>query len=569
MKKNIAYVFMALILIAIGAYEYFGINFALQQINSYQWLLQIGGIGCVALTIVIAMFMYNLKKRINVSHALSSLLLVVFLVISSLNFYGYYELPEKETLPNFYNVSLQEVKDWAKDRNIEVTEQYENSDIIEKFFVFSQSVSAGTVIEDVKSIELIVSNGPNYDKSIIIPQMLGWNIDEVKEYIDNNFLNNVSVKFEESIEEANIVIEQDAYGQMYRRDKINLVFSMNSSLLKDVAMVDLKNMSTFDATFWLMMNGIPYTVTKEFSNTVERDFVISQNIEIGEIVNKDSSVEIVVSKGKEIVVGNLLNMTVEEITQWVIDNKLDISFTDSYDDSVSLGAILKANYKEGDIIEEGTLIKIVTSKGQLKMEEFTSLGLFKAWANTYNIPYKVVYEYSSSVNRGKIVKFSHNVGDVIKNGDSITVTISKGEAVVVPNFVGMSKANIISKCNELDLNYSFSYGSYGSTKKDVATSQSIASGNKVEVGTTINIVLSRGPAKEYTLYFSNALLGNSYSSTVSSLKAYFEKNYPGVEFKFVAKSHASLAPGNIHENSPTKPGMKVKQGKTYTIYIVK
>ena len=569
MKKGIAYVFMLLILAAIGVYEYLGVNFALQQINMHQWMLQIVGIGCVGVTVVISMFMYNLKKRINISHALSSLVLVVFLVISSLNFYGYYELPVKETVPNFYNVSLQEVKDWAKSHNIEVVETYENSDVIIKYNVFSQSVAAGTVIEEVNKMEFIVSDGPNYDKSIIIPQMLGWTIDEVKEYIKNNFLNNVSVKFENSTEEPNIVIAQDKYGQMYRRDNINLTFSINPDQLKDVAMIDLKNMPEFDASFWLMMNGIPYTITKEFSDSIERNYVVSQNIAVGEIVNKDSSVELVVSKGKEIIVGNLLNMTVEEVTQWVIDNNLDITFSDTYDDTAPLGSIVKANYNEGDIIEEGTLIKLVTSKGQLKMEEFSSLSLFKTWASTYSIPYTTEREYSDTVSRGSIISFSHNVGEVIKNGDTITVTISKGKPVTVPNFVGMSKTNIKTKCNELDLSCSFSSGSYGSTKKDVATSQSVSSGKKVEVGTSINIVLSKGPAAEYTLYFSNALLGNSYNDSVSSLKSYFSKNYPGVEFKFVAKTHASLAPGNIHEDSPTKPGAKVKQGNTYTIYIVK
>ena len=569
MKKGIAYIFMLLILAAIGVYEYLGVNFALQQINMHQWMLQIVGIGCVGVTIVISMFTYNLKKRINVAHALSALLLIAFLVISSLNFYGYYPLPEKETIPNFYNVSLQEVKEWAKNHNIEVVESYENSDVIEKYFVFSQDVAAGTVVSEVSKMEFIISDGPNYDKSIIIPQMLGWTIDEVKEYIERNFLNNVKVKFENSAEESNVVIAQDSYGQMYRRDEINLTFSINPDQLKDVAMIDLKNMSEFDASLWLMTNGIPYTITKEFSSSIDRNSVVSQNIAIGEIVNKDSNVELVISKGKEIVVGNLLNMSVEEVTQWVIDNNLDITFSDTYDDTVSLGAIVKANYNEGDIIEEGTLIKLVTSKGQLKMEEFSSLSVFKSWASTYSIPYKTVKEYSTTVSRGSIISFSHNVGDVIKNGDTITVTISKGKPVTVPNFVGMSKSNIKTKCNELDLSCSFSSGSYGSTMKDVATSQSVSSGSKVEVGTSINIVLSKGPAAEYTLYFSNALLGNSYNDSVSSLKSYFSKNYPGVEFKFVAKTHASLAPGNIHENSPTKPGTKVKQGNTYTIYIVK
>ena len=46
---------------------------------------------------------------------------------------------------------------------------------------------------------------------------------------------------------------------------------------------------------------------------------------------------------------DLLNMTVDEVTQWVIENKLDITFSDTYDDTVALGSIVKANYKKGDL----------------------------------------------------------------------------------------------------------------------------------------------------------------------------------------------------------------------------
>ncbi|MDD6468041.1 MAG: PASTA domain-containing protein [Erysipelotrichaceae bacterium] len=569
MKKKVAYVFMAIMIIALGTYLYSGFTYAMTQVNVYQLLLQIGGIGIITFSIIFAMFFYNRKNKISISHSLSSFLLTIFLIISSCNYLNVLSLPVRDTLPNFYNMNIQDAKEWADNFEIEIIEQYENSDVIEKYHVFGQSVNAGTLIDDVKTLELIISDGPNYDKSIVIPQMLGWTLDEVKEFIKENFLTHVNITFQHSEEEQYIVIEQDRYGKMFRRDEINLNFSLNENMLKDIAMIDLTNQSEFEATLWLMMNGIPYTITRDFSSSVDRDFVISQSIKASEIVNKDSNVELVISKGKEIVVPNLTKMSVKEVTQWIIDNNLDITFTDAYDDTVDLGSIIRANYQENDVIEEGTLIEIVTSKGQLKMESFNSLREFKSWAELYNVKYKEVREFHNTIQRGNIISFSHKVGDIIKNGETITVTISKGKAVTVPNFKGKTKSKIVSECNQLNLSCSFSYGSYGSVAKDTATSQSVSSGSVVEIGTAIQIVLSKGPAKTYTLYFSNALLGNSYNSTVSSLSSYFSKNYPGVNFKFVAKSHASLAPGNIHEDSPTKPGATVQQGKTYTIYVVK
>ena len=62
-------------------------------------------------------------------------------------------------------------------------EKYENSDEVAKYSVFGQDISAGTVTSDVEKMEVVISDGPNYDKSLIVPQMLGWTIDEVKEYI--------------------------------------------------------------------------------------------------------------------------------------------------------------------------------------------------------------------------------------------------------------------------------------------------------------------------------------------------------------------------------------------------
>lgn len=569
MKKNVAYIFMVLLMIALGVYLYSGITFALTQVNEYQLLLQIGGFSVVTFSILIALFLYNKKSKISISHTLSSFLLIVFLVVSSLNYLDVFTLPVRETVPNFYDMTLQETKDWGEKNQIEITEVYENSDQVEKYHVFGQSVNAGMLLDEVKTLQVIVSDGPNYDKSLIVPQMLGWTMDEVKEYINENFLNHVKVTFKHSEEEQFVVIDQDKFGRMFRRDEINLVFSINENMLKDVAMIDLTNQSEFEATLWLMMNGIPYTITRDFSNTVQRGYVSSQSINVSELVNKDSKVELVVSKGKEIVVSDLTKMTVEEVTQWVIDNNLDITFSDAYDDTIALGAIISANYKEGDIIEEGTLIKIVTSKGQLKMENFTSLRQFTSWAKMYGISYKEVREYHDTIARGSIISFSHKEGDIIKNGETVTVKVSKGKAITVPNFKGSSKSSISSQCNSLNLSCSFIYGGYGSATKDTATGQSISSGTKVEMGTAITITLSKGPAKTYTLYFSNALLGNSYQSTVNSLKSYFSKNYPGVNFKFVGKNHASLAPGMIHEDSPTKPGASVQQGKTYTIHIVK
>lgn len=571
MKKWLTILILLGLVASMIVYGYSGYTFAIAQVDMMFFLVLMGGILVIGLVHCISMIVQMKKEPVSGTQGLMGLVLIAFMIVLSCQHLNVISFSKQETVPDFYGKSITEVNEWADQHQVEITVAYENSDMIDQYGILYQNVAAGTMVSQVETMQVVVSEGPNYDKSVVVPQMLGWTLDEAVAYIQANFLNHVEIKFEESGEDRYLVIEQSKYGQMYRRDEIVLIVSIGSlSTLPEATMENLVGMSEFDATLWLNKNAIPFTITRAFSDEIERGHVISQSVAVQETVNSSSKVELVISKGKEINVLNLTSMTVEEVTAWVVENQLNISFKDAYDDTVPIGNIIKTNHQEGDIIEEGDTIQVTISKGQLKMEEFGSLSQFKSWADSYDIKYEVKHEYHDTVKRGGVISYSHKKGEIIKNGETITVTVSKGKAITVPNFKGMTKANITTKCNSLGLTCSYSYGSYSSsTKKDVATGQSVTSGKKVEQGTAVTITLSRGKAKSYSLSFSSAILGTSYNASKSSLSSYFKKNYPGVTFKFVAKAHNSLSSGQIHPDSPTKPGATVTQGKTYTIYIVK
>ena len=80
---------------------------------------------------------------------------------------------------------------------------------------------------------------------------------------------------------------------------------------------------------------------------------------------------------------------------------------------------------------------------------------------------------------------------VIKNGDSIVVTISDGKECRVPNLIGMSKKEVMEALDKLDLEYNFVFQS-SSKEKNTAIKQSIRAGSKVSSGTTITVTLSNG-----------------------------------------------------------------------------
>ena len=189
-------------------------------------------------------------------------------------------------------------------------------------------------------------------------------------------------------------------------------------------------------------------------------------------------------------------MSMVEITDWVITNKLKLEFTDRYDDSVKENSVIEANYSKGDSVEQGSTIKVVISKGNLVMRDFKSLDEFKEWANKYGISYREEHEFNDDVSQGDVISYSYKKGDTIKNGDTIVVKISDGKECKVPNLIGMSKKEVISKLESLNLNYNFVYQSSNKYSKDKVIKQSISAGSKVSSGTTITVTLSNGKKEE-------------------------------------------------------------------------
>ena len=137
--------------------------------------------------------------------------------------------------------------------------------------------------------------------------------------------------------------------------------------------------------------------------------------------------------------------------------------------------------------------------------------------------------------------------------------------------MGKTKNNILTECNKVGLNCSFTYSNYSSTPKDTAVDQNKKAGSSVVSSTSIIIYLSKGPAKTFKVEISESqlTLGNA-NKTIQTLTAYFASKYPGVTFTFSTRSSNIYSrAGFIHEASQVTDGTSVTQGKTYNVIITK
>ena len=512
--------------------------------------------------------LYNNKSKL---YTLLSIVLILFMAFNFLTYENILKLPEDEKIISYKNKSYSDFKDWSDRHNIEVVTEYEYSDEIPKGNIIRLDVIEGSLVKEINKITVTISDGPDYDKIVVVPSMLGWNIDDALEYINKNFMNNVTINYEVSDNEKDIVFKQSKNGDIRRSDEFSITasYGTSSEIPTSVEMEDLKNKSFMEASLWLKRNNVKYTLKYEFDNKIDKNIVINQSIDKGKEITNNDIVEITLSKGKAIVMPDLTKMTVKEITDWVVKNNLKIEFDEIYDDKIETGKVIKQNIEPNKNISTEETIIVTVSKGQIKMQKFSSLFEFKEWANKYNVKYSESYEYSDSVSKGNVISYSYSENDIVDPESIVYVRVSLGKAISIPNFIGKTKSEAQSICNNLGIRCSFVTGNYTNYDLNTVYVQSRNAGTRVASGSSITLTLSKGKPTTYSLVImQNELSIGNADGTISSLRNAFAKRYPGVNFVFQKVKDNTYNSGMLSPNSPTKVGSAVKQGNTYTLYIV-
>lgn len=524
------------------------------------------------------------KNKIkNALLSISLLLVCTFTTFNVLSLANIIKVPTQETLQSFVNKNITELLSFGEKHNIVINQTYEFSDTISEYNIITQDVAPNTLLKEVKELNVVVSSGPNYDKTFILQSLVGLNIDDALKIINEHFMNNIEVDFELNDKiKKDIIISQNISGEIKRNDLLKLVVSLGlEEELVPVNMEDLKGKSLFEATLWLKRHGFKYEITYEFSDKVKRNYCIGQSEKEGTLVDpKKDVITIIMSKGKEIVIPDFTSMSVNEATNWITQNNLKLTFKEEYDNELEKGKIISSNFAINYKVEEGTTIILTISKGRLTMEKFDSIGAFRSWASSLGLQYEEDSEFSDS-SFGTIISITPNVGEYINLNSKIQVIYSKGKATTIPSFYNKSKSEASSLCNNYNLTCYYSYRYNNSISENYVVSQSMSEGSTVAEGTSITLYLSKGPqpiveeppqytctsTETHTLIIQpNWVTGGSANTTISTLKDKLSSQYPNVTFQFTTKPGNNPS-GYIHDDSPITAGSTITDCNTYTIIV--
>ncbi len=596
-RKNSLFLDFLILLVLISSLAYF--TCSLLKFNSLGDV--VNGLLMLGISILfIAASTTNPSKNKTTSY-LALVILFGYQVVGCLTSFEIITWPNNE-VDNFVGRSLTEVVEWSTNNNVKITQEYEYSDMIKEYHVIGQNVLPGTKLNKIKSLTVSISEGPSPYKDIVLPNMIGWDTDRVLDFIKKNYLTNVNVEFVQGSENENTLIEQSKSGNVKRNDEIKFTFSFGDERhYSEVKLIDLVNKSKFEAEFYLKQHGIKYEFDYDFSDKIKRGNVVKQDVKAGTMVpitGEDiKTVKVTISKGPKIVIPDLKKMSVIDITNWVIKNKLKIEFKDQYDDSVKENNVLNVNYKKDDVVEEGTVIVVTLSKGKLVMESFSSYAQFREWADKYGVTYEEQHEFSNDVPVGEVIKYSYDVGSTIKNNDVVIVTISDGKRIEVPNLKGLTKNQAIDKLEKASLNYSFVYKYSDTVASGKVISQSISAGSEVSQGTTVTVTISNGvkpptnsgsdggansesnnpptptcTPKTYTIgrNLNNIFANYSGFETVKSqLYSFFAANYSDVKINVVGVDGGDATSGSYIGGIGPGSSITSCNSSAYTIQIAK
>ncbi|MDR1801930.1 MAG: Stk1 family PASTA domain-containing Ser/Thr kinase [Lachnospiraceae bacterium] len=237
------------------------------------------------------------------------------------------------------------------------SEQYEEGQISEQTPAEGKKVEAGSTVEVVLSTGLIGAE-------IEIPDISGMSEDQAKKALKELGFEAVTSDylFDPDIDEGDAIGTQpSAHSKATKKTPIIVQIS------KGVEKFEVPNVSGQDrsaAESALKNAGFQVSVKEEFSDSVESGKVISQSPSGGKKADDGSSVEIVVSKGKEkVTIPNVGWMTESEATSTLQGLGLNVSVVRQNDSTVSSGLCIETNPYQGQSVDKGTTVTLYVSTG--------------------------------------------------------------------------------------------------------------------------------------------------------------------------------------------------------------
>jgi beta-lactam-binding protein with PASTA domain len=287
------------------------------------------------------------------------------------------------------------------------------------------------------------------------------------------------------------------------------IYALGHDRTPKVAVPDLAGASRDDATSQLRSAGLKVgEVTFENSTTVAPGTIIRTEPPADRQVRKGTTVRLVLAQAvdpsAQVAVPELANKTKDDAVAALQAAGFTVGeIVNEESGTVSAGSVIRTEPPANSQVAKGTMVKLIvatkanTTAGPSscdvpdvvhKTQEDAVSALQHA-----RLRFEIKKESSASVQSGTVIRTDPAAGHYNSACRTVTVVVSLGPPVEVPNVVGLSEADARSELESAGLNAAVTFENYCAPARgsDLVKAQNPRAGATVDKGSTVTITVPR------------------------------------------------------------------------------
>lgn len=277
------------------------------------------------------------------------------------------EKEKKVSVPDIRGMTEEEARKALTKKNIGYQSAGQvTSDKYEKGEIAEQDPKPGEKVKENSTVTVKISSGPA-EKTVKVPDVTGKSeADAQKQLEDKGFVVASETDYSDSVPQGYVISTNPTAGTEWAEgNTVTMVVSMGKEKISvpNVSGVDPDSAQT-------TLQGVGLTLgsesSSEYSDEYEEGTIIRTVPAAGEQVEKGTTVNYVLSKGKKtetVEVPTLSGLTRSQAEAKLSGLGLTANVTESYDSTVTKGYVISQSVTPGSQIEKGATVDIVVSLG--------------------------------------------------------------------------------------------------------------------------------------------------------------------------------------------------------------
>lgn len=403
------------------------------------------------------------------------------------------------TMPDFSDYTKANIQAWAKENLMSVTFEEEASTTIAEGKVISQSPKAGEKTKTGEKVTVVLSSGAG----ISVKSQVGKSSSDAVAWAKENDLKYTLKEYYSTKTKGTIIAQTPSSGTLKAGSTVTFEVSVGYVPINNYTDRSKQEFVTYINGINTLYNSsakINISFTEKDSDkaadTILAITINGKTITGTEMVPPGTNIVVTISKGKSIDIVSYAGKSETDFKTYLSNNGMSAgSRSEQYNDSIAKGNIIS---NDTGTKAQGSSINYIVSLGAYGGPSSELYQAGKAFSNLQNEINAANSKGAGwTLNKTDVGQTSYEQGIITEacsvSGKTITCKVSSGAYVTVPSFTTNPCGNV-AKCSIDGLNYEVStQADYSDVEAGKVVSMSPAAGTSVAKGTTIKVVLSKGP----------------------------------------------------------------------------